>query len=97
MAKKKYFTLASDNPYADQYHDFGSPKRPNNDWAYAGPMVPENPREFGSAPSREIMGRYEHINFGIAAQDAHLSDGPSGMDRHVDYIAPGMDNLFKTS
>lgn len=77
-------------------HMFESPKRPNNDWAYADGMVPENPKEFGSAPSEQSLSRFPHHTFGIAGLGAALEDGKSGMDRHVSYIVPtGSNNLFE--
>ena len=89
MAKKK-------NGYGQKSeHPFPSPSRPNNDWAYKGLMVPENPNEFGSAPSKENLGRYPHHPYGVAGLGAALQDGPSGMDRHVQYIVPtGTNNKF---
>ncbi len=74
---------------------FPGTARPNNDWAYAGGMVPEHPA-FGSAPMQENMGRFPHHPFGIAGLGAALEDGPSGMDRHVKYIVPtGTNNKFE--
>lgn len=75
---------------------FPSPSRPNNDWAYEGGMVPENPREFGSAPKQEDLGRFPHHTYGICGLGAALEDGDSGMDRHVSYIVPtGSNNHFE--
>jgi hypothetical protein len=75
---------------------FEATKRPNNDWAYRGGMVPENPKEFGSAPSEKSLSRFPHHLYGIAGLGAKLEDGKSGMDRHVDYIVPtGTNNKFE--
>lgn len=75
---------------------FETTKRPNNDWAYMGGMVPENPKEFCSAPKQDEMGRYPHQVFGTAGLGANLEDGKSGMDRHVAYIVPtGKNMLFE--
>ncbi len=89
MAKKnKSYGLSSHNL-------FPSPSRPNNDWAYGDGMVPENPKEFSSAPMQENLGRFPHHTFGIAGLGAALEDGKSGMDRHVSYIVPtGTNNKF---
>lgn len=76
-------------------HMFESPQRPNNDWAYRGGMVPENPNSFGSAPKEQSLSRFPHHTFGICGLGAALEDGASGMDRHVSYIVPtGTNNKF---
>ncbi len=92
MAKKKL----SHGKLGSNEKPFSSPSRPNNDWAYEGGMVPENPKEFGSAPAKEDICRYPHMPFGVAGMGAHLEDGPSGMDRHVGYVVfAGKNNLFE--
>ena len=71
-------------------------QRPNNNWAYASGMVPEDPTEFGSCPSERSLGRFPHHPYGIAGLGAILEDGTSGMDRHVSYIVPtGTNNKFE--
>ena len=75
---------------------FPSPVRPNTDKIYMYGMVPENPNEFGSAPSQESLSRFPHHTYGICGLGAALQDGSSGMDRHVEYIVPtGSNNHFK--
>jgi hypothetical protein len=93
---KKKMKLDSKETGWDGRGPFPTTQRPNNNWAYAGGMVPENPYEFGSAPAERSLGRFPHHPYGIAGLGAILEDGISGMDRHVDYIVPtGTNNKFE--
>jgi hypothetical protein len=93
--KKKMKGYATD-PWGSNESPFEFTQRPNNDWAYMGGMVPEDPREFGSAPSEKSLSRFPHHVYGTAGLGAALEDGASGMDRHVAYIVPTNSNdLFE--
>lgn len=99
MAKKRMMNYGSGSAKLNSgsnEHPFASPSRPNNDWAYEGGMVPENPKEFGSAPSEKSLSRFPHHTYGICGLGAAIEDGKSGMDRHISYIVPtGTNNKFE--
>ena len=72
---------------------FESPSRPNHQECYNEGMIPE-PVEFGSCPSKEMNGRYEHIRRGAPVS---LYDGKGGMDRYWQDNYPENDNYKEAS